>query len=95
MRPRADVRVQPFNVRLRVYVTDKLPADTQALTRLSAKGLQVYFRPGTSPEFAVHEAVHAAYMLLDHCGVPSTADSHEALAYLTAHIWTVLRDAAP
>jgi hypothetical protein len=86
VRPRTDVRIQPFNVRLRVYETDKLPVDTQALTKLSAKGVQVYLRPGTSREIRVHESVHAAFLLLDHVGVPSTADSHEALAYLVGYI---------
>lgn len=36
----------------------------------------------------MHESIHAAFHILDRCGVALTGDNHEALVYLSEYIFT-------
>lgn len=53
------------------------------------EGVFAIFRPEvlTSPNTLAHEAVHAAWRVLDMVGITIDSENHEALAYLTG--WMV------
>jgi len=56
---------------------------------ISAEGHSHFFMvlpDECNDSFLYHEALHAAFILLDECGVDCTADNHEMLTYHQTHI---------
>ncbi len=64
----------------------------QAVTVQNRRGgISVHLRPGTPPGTVCHESVHAALFVLQVHGVDEHEGVGEALAYLSAHIFELIR----
>jgi len=87
----------PFTTRLKVFLYpagELIYRDStyQAVTVQNRRGgVSVHLRPGTPPGTVCHESVHAALFVLRLHGVDEHEGVGEALAYLTAHIFELLR----
>lgn len=92
-------RLSPFSSKLHVRLYDPgvlIFRDKGALaaTTKSPKGnVTVHLRKRAPACVAVHEAVHAACYVLRHAGVDINEGENETLAYLTDHIYQLIRRA--
>lgn len=72
-----------------ITIDDEWEPSCDAVTynRLEASAtVYIILRRKTDIAMLGHELVHAANYILKHCGIRTTADNDEALAYLVGHL---------
>lgn len=91
-------RLTPFSSKLHVRLYDPgvlILRDKNALAATSKSektgNVTVHIRRRSPAAVAVHESVHAACYVLRHAGVDINEGDNETLAYLTDHIYQLVR----